>query len=145
MYYTVSSNGEWMAGFTCKLGNMSSTVTELWALKDGLNVAKLGIDNICIEMDAEFIVHFVSSPSTVNLMLEPLLTDCKNLIKTFPHHTVTHVFREANGCVDYLACMGAILNHDFDVHILYNPPDVVVDLLAIEKVETAYCNRLIVA
>ena len=96
-------------------------------------------------MDAKFIVHFVSSPSTVNLMFEPLLTDCKNLIKTFPHHTVTHVFREANGCVDYLACMGAILNHDFDVHILYNPPDVVVDLLAKEKAGIAYCNRFIVS
>ena len=50
MYYTMSSNGEWMAGFMRKLGNMSSTVVELWALKDGLNVAKqLGIDNIVLK------------------------------------------------------------------------------------------------
>ena len=96
-------------------------------------------------MDAKFIVHFVSSPSTVNLMFEPLLTDCRNLIKTFPYHTVTHVFGEANSCADCLACMGAILNHDFDVNLLYNPPDVVVDLLAKEKVGTTYCNRLIVS
>ena len=34
---------------------------------------------------------------------------------------------------------------NFDVHLLYNPLDVVVDLLAIEKAGTAYCNRLIVA
>ena len=106
---------------------------------------QLGIDNICIKMDAKFIVHLVSSPSVVNLMLEPLLIDCKNLIKTFPNHTVTHVFKEANGCANYLALMGVVLNHDFDVHLLYNPPDVVVDLLAKEKVGTTYCNRLIVS
>ena len=89
-----SSYGEWVVRFMRKLGNMSSTVAELWALKDGLNVAKqLGIDNICIEMDADFIVHLVSNPSVVNLMLEPLLTDCRNLIKTFPNHTVTRVQR----------------------------------------------------
>ena len=141
-----SSDGEWVASFMRKLGNMSSIVAKLWALKDGLNVAKqLGIENICIEMDAVFIVHLVSSPSVVNLMLEPLLTDCRNLIKTFPNHMVTHVFKEANGCVDCLARMGANLNHDFDVHLLYNPLDVVVDLLAREKAGTAYCNRLIIS
>ena len=133
-----------MAGFTCKLGNMPSTVAKLWALKDGLTVAKqLGIENICIEMDAEFIVHLVSSPSVVNLMLETLLTNCRNLIKTFPNHTIAYVFREPNGCANCLACMGADLNHDFDVHLLYNPPVVVVDLLAREKAGIAYCNRLI--
>ena len=115
------SDGEWVASFMHKLGNMSSTVAELWALKDGLIVAKqLGIENICIEMDADFIVYLVSNPSVVNLMLEPPLTDCRNLIKTFPNHTVTHVFKEANGCANYLARMGAELNHDFDVHLLYN-------------------------
>ena len=124
---------------------MPSIVAELWALKDGLTVAKqLGIENICIEMDTEFIVHLVSSPSVVNQMLEPLLTDCRNLIKTFPNHTVAHAFKEANGCVDCLARMGVDLNHDFDVHLLYNSSDVVVDLLAKKKARIAYCNRLIV-
>ncbi|XP_075665344.1 uncharacterized protein LOC142635008 [Castanea sativa] len=123
-----------VARFTCKLENIPRTVAELWALKDGLTMAKqLGIENICIEMDAEFIVHLVSSSSVANLMLEPLLTDCRNLIKTFPNHTVAHVFREANACADCLARMVAELNHDFDVHILFNAPNVVVDLLAREK------------
>ena len=113
------SNGDWIAGFARKLENTTSTVAELWALKDGPIVAKqLGIENICIEMDADFIVHLVSSPSMVNLMLEPLLSDCRNLIKTFPNHSVAHVFREANCCADYLACMGVELNSNFQ--FLYN-------------------------
>ena len=101
---------------------------------------QLGIENICIEMDVEFIFHLVSSPSVVNLMFEPLLTDCKNLIKTLPNHSVAHVFREVNCCANHLACMGAELNFDFQ--FLYNPLDVVVDLLAREKAEFVCCNKL---
>ena len=104
------SNGDWIAGFARKLGNTTSTIAELLALKDGLIVAKqLGIENICIKMDANFIVHLVSSASMVNLMLEPLLTDCINLIKTFPNHSVAHVFREANCCANRLARIGVEL------------------------------------
>ena len=57
-----------------RMGSTSSTMAELWALKDGLNMAKqMGIENICIEMDAELIVQLVSRPSMVNLMLDPLI------------------------------------------------------------------------
>ena len=97
------NNGDWIARFARKLKNITSTVAKLWALKDGLTMAKqLGIENICIEMYAEFIVHLVSSPSVVNLMLEPLFTNCRNLIKTFPNYSVAHVFREANSCANRL-------------------------------------------
>ena len=105
---------------------------------------QLGIENICIKMDADFIVHLVSSASMVNLMLEPLLTDCINLIKTFPNHSVAYVFREANCCANRLACIGVELNFDFNFCITHNPPDVVVDLLAKEKAGFVCCNRFIV-
>ena len=40
-----------------RMGSTSSTVVELWALKDELTMAKqMGIENICIEMDAELVV-----------------------------------------------------------------------------------------
>ena len=55
---------------------------------------------------------------------------------------MSHVFREANSYVDMLARMGAYLNSDFQ--ILYNPLDVVVDLLAKEKSSIICCNKLIV-
>ena len=64
-------------------------------------------------MDAEFLVYLVSNPFVVNLMLEPLLTDCKNLIKTFSNSLVVHVFREANSCADRLVRMGTEFIFDF--------------------------------
>ena len=53
---------------------------------------------------------------------------------------VTHVYREANYCADRLAKMGADLHTDY--LSLYNPPPVVVDLLALDKAGHV-CNRLI--
>ena len=66
------SRGLWVAGFARKLGAVSSSMAELWALKDGLLLAKqLNFQNINIELDAEFIVHLLFDPNSVNLMLEP--------------------------------------------------------------------------
>ena len=70
------------------VGSTSSTVAELWALKDGFTMAKqMGIENISIEMDAKFIVQLVSTPSMINLMLKPLLSECRDLIQTFLNYT----------------------------------------------------------
>ena len=100
------SNGDWVARFMRKLGSMSSTTTELWAHKDGLSLAQqLDILNINIELDANVLVHLLTNPSSLNLMLEPLLNDCRNLIKAFPNCIVTHIFREAHRCADKLANM----------------------------------------
>ena len=71
---------------------------------------QMGIENICIEMDAEFIVQLVSKPSMVNLMLEPLLSECRDMIQTFPNSSVAHVFKEAIGCANRLARIGAELD-----------------------------------
>ena len=133
----------WVAGFTRKLGAVSSTMAELWTLKDGLLLAKqLNLRNINVELDAElFIVHLLSDPNIVNLMLEPLLNDCRTLINLMPNCTMTHIFREANRCVDIMARMGADLVSDFQ--ILYEPLPVVDNALVFDKTEL-FCNRLIV-
>ena len=137
------SNGDWIAGCVRKLGNTSSNLVELWALKDGLNLAKqLNIENICVEMDVEFLIYLLSNLSVDNLILEPLLTYCRNLMKTFPNCTVAYVYREANRCADKLVRMGVDLQSDY--LILFNLPLVVEDLLASDKAGHV-CNRLVVS
>ena len=78
----------------------------------------------------------------VNLMLESLLFECRNLIQTFPSSSVAHVFREANGCADRLARVGADLVV-IDFLFLFEPPDVVGEMLASDKVSIVFCNRLV--
>ena len=136
------SNGDWIAGCLRKLGNTSCILAELWALKDGLLLAKqLSLENICVDMDVEFLVYLLSNSSVVNLSPEPLLSDCRNLMKTFLNCIVAHVYREANRCADRLARLGADLHSDH--LILYNPPPVVKDFLASDKAGYV-CNRLVV-
>lgn len=60
------------------LGTTSSVKAKLWALKDDLNLGQqLGINNINVEMDIEVLVHMFMKPSSINFMLESLLSDCR--------------------------------------------------------------------
>ena len=97
------SNGNLVAGCLRKLENTSCILAELWVLRDGLLLAKqLNLENICVDMDAEFLVYLLSNTTVVNLSFEPLLSNCRNLMKTFLNCIVAHVFREANRCADIL-------------------------------------------
>lgn len=121
---------------------MTSIMAELWALEDGLSLARqLNLQNINIELYVDVLVHLLTNLAYDNLMLEPLLNDCKTLIRSFPNYLVTHIFREVNRCADRLAKMGAVQITDF--LILYEPPPVVDNLLVFNKAKI-FCNRLIV-
>ena len=53
------SNGDWIASFVRNLGSISINMAEIWALKDGLSLARqLNIDNINTELDAKVIGFF---------------------------------------------------------------------------------------
>ena len=54
------------------------------------------------------------------------------------------MFREANGCADRLARMGADLVVT-DFLFLFEPPDVVGEMLASDKAGIVFCNRLVVS
>ena len=97
------SNGNWIHGFARFLGNCSSTLAELWALKDVLFLANsLGFSLISVEMDAEMVVLLLKNPSTINLVMKSLLFDCRSLLQMFDNPVVQHAYREANQCADAL-------------------------------------------
>ena len=135
-----NEHGDWVMGFAISLGITFGVMVELWSLKDGLMLAsQLRISSICVELDAELIVLLLTNYSINNLMLEPLLYDCRTLLKKFHSSTIHHIFREANQCADALAKFGATLSSDY---VNFVNPLAVVDLLAFDKAEL-YCNRLI--
>ena len=91
-------DGVWLKGFARGLGFTNSILVELWALRDGLLLAKeLGFQQLIIELDALSVVILMNN-ETENLLMEPLLTDCRNLLKEIPNKRVVHAFREANQC-----------------------------------------------
>ena len=66
---------------------------------------ELGINNLIVEMDALSSVMFLNN-SSANLLMEPLLSDCRNLLKGIPNKRIVHAFCEANQCTDALARFG---------------------------------------
>nr|POF02310.1 hypothetical protein CFP56_70897 [Quercus suber] len=80
-----NSASDWILGFIRNLGTTSCTNAELWILKDDLILAlQSEFNNINAKFDAEVLVYMFTNPSTVNNILEPLLSDCRNLLRTLP-------------------------------------------------------------
>ena len=133
-------DGEWITSIPRPLRRTNSCMAELWALRDGLLLAKeLGLNNLIVELDALSVVQLMKN-SICNLLMEPLLTDCRNLLKAFPNKQVIHAYREANQCADALAKLGAVSLTSFVV--FWTPPPVVESILVHDKANV-FCNRII--
>lgn len=78
--------------------------------------------------------------SGANLALEPLLFDCKNLLRTFLKTQIEHLFREANQYADALAKLRSKFSSMYVSFVIL--PSVVVNLLALERA-TTFCNILV--
>ena len=131
---------EWLTGYARPLGQTNSCMAELWALRDGLMLAKeLGLNNLIIELDALSVVLLMNN-STSNMLMEPLLTDCRNLLKAIPNKRVVYAYQEANQCADALAKLGATSLTSFVV--FWTPPPVVDGILAHDKAKV-FCNRIV--
>ena len=132
--------GQWLKGYARPLGCSNSCMAEPWAFKDGLLLAKkMGLNNLIIELDALSVVLLMNNNST-NLLMEPLLTDCRNLAKEIPNKQITHIFRKANQCADVMAKLSASSVASFVV-FLY-PLSVVESIIASNKANLR-CNKLI--
>ena len=60
-----------------------------------------------MELVAKLIVLLLTNCLINNLMQEPLLDDCKSLLKKFHRSTIQHIFKEVIQCVDALVKFGA--------------------------------------
>ena len=86
-----------------KFGIASSVTAELWALKDGLQLAfQLGISHILVELDAKIVVDLLHSSKAPINSFSSLLNDCRYLLRQFHQARIRHIFREANRGENYL-------------------------------------------
>ena len=135
-----NEHGNWINGFARNCGKVNSVMAELWALRDGLQMAATeNIHNLIIELDALAVVHLMKN-SIVNFSLEPLLTDFRLLLRKFPNLRIEHMYKEANQCTDVLARIGSTSDVPF---FLFAHPPLVVERLRTLDIEGAFCNRLV--
>ena len=117
--------GQWIMGFSRRIGVANSFTAELWGLCDGLQLCCYrDFDSLEVEINAKAILDALLNPEYVNNIVSPLLDDCRMLATRFRRICFKHCYREANRCADKLASLGASQSLDFIV--LQSPP---VDIL----------------
>ena len=103
-------NGAQLAGFARAIDTATNMEAELWAVRDGLQLCKtMGIQALKVELDARIVVDWLVNPLRTNLHHSLLISDCRDLVTTFPEVRIKHYFREVNHCAGRLAKAGARL------------------------------------
>ncbi|GAA0168733.1 hypothetical protein LIER_23385 [Lithospermum erythrorhizon] len=91
-----------------------SVCAELWALRDGLELALHGnYSPIHIEVDSHIILNIVSKPPESYNCYNAIVIDCRWLLSRLREAQIRHQFHEGNKVADALANMGCTTSHDF--------------------------------
>ena len=134
--------GEWVRGFARSIGSTTSLIEKFWTLRDGLQLAiQLGIQYLEVELNAKVALNVISSRNSTSVAYSSLLFYCRLLLEKIPHHTVKHVFWEANRSADALARMGCNLQDAF-VFFDYPPSDAIAALVSANKNGETFCRHV---
>jgi ribonuclease HI len=101
-------NGQWIVGFTSKLGVCDSTQAELEALRDGLCLAwERGYRQLDLEVetDSEAVVKLINNLDLKNDRYMKLVNECRDLLACLGTE-IGHVYKEGNKCAHALAKIG---------------------------------------
>ena len=78
------SYGSWIRGFSRLIGASNCLLAELWALRDGITMAKnLNIAKLVINVNAAEVISLFSKPSSDNRLTQPIVDDCRNMLQVF--------------------------------------------------------------
>ncbi|KAK9100199.1 hypothetical protein Scep_023629 [Stephania cephalantha] len=115
-----NSIGGWELGFMGKISYASNLVAELWAIREGLQIAwEFGYRHLIVESDSTVALQLLTSQDTNFHPADTLVRDCKALICRQWAIKLQHVFREANQVADGLANL--ISSNANSLYVLTNP------------------------
>ncbi|GKV40954.1 hypothetical protein SLEP1_g48538 [Rubroshorea leprosula] len=116
--------GRWIIGFSRNIGWTTSIAAELWAIRDGLEVAiSKGFSKIIVETDSKIATILIESADISLHSLGILISDCRSLLGCFADAQISHIYREANTAADFMAKLGTSSATNF---VLYDgsPPGI---------------------
>ncbi|GLT52115.1 hypothetical protein SLA2020_254740 [Shorea laevis] len=121
------SQGHWVVGFIHNIGHTIALAAELYAIKDGLNIAvNHHFPSVIVETDCQVAYLLLTGAPNVFHPYSTLIMDCKALLNMIPQVQVKNILREANMVADALAKKGVSTPHGFNI-LYICPPEV--DLL----------------
>ncbi|GLT73561.1 hypothetical protein SLA2020_454110 [Shorea laevis] len=128
--------GNWKLGYARNIGWSNSLTAELWAIRDGLQLAIMhNFFHIIIESDSLVAIHLLHESPPASHNLRPLIFDCRELLQQIPKAELKHIVRESNMAADQMAKHGHEIQLDF---VIFEdiPPSVkqycIADMMGIE-------------
>ncbi|GLU17060.1 hypothetical protein SLE2022_334570 [Rubroshorea leprosula] len=110
------SQGQWVLGFTRNIGFTTALATELWAIRDGLQLAfNLHFNHIIIETDYYVAFQLIFTAPNPHHPHGILILDCRALLNKIPHARLRHVFRESNMVANTMAKRGVQPSSNFAI------------------------------
>ncbi|XVE96968.1 hypothetical protein REPUB_Repub02eG0269900 [Reevesia pubescens] len=140
-----NDQGDWLCGFTLKLGVGTILHAEIQAILTGLRLAwEKGFVRVIVETDSLLAVEKIHTPVLDRDPLSRLILECKQLINRQWDCKLQHVFREANRSADILANLAFSRCWGFEE--LVSPPGSVVqqmndDLYGVASLRACSSNR----
>ncbi|KAI8526906.1 hypothetical protein RHMOL_Rhmol12G0034900 [Rhododendron molle] len=115
----------------------SSLMAEIWALRDGLTLAKeSNLHNLEVEVDARGVIPLLNDVNAKNHPLRNILLDCRSLMLELDVVAIKHIYREANRCANVLANDAPVSVGDFHVYPFI--PSCIATLLYADLSKVAY-------
>ncbi|XP_061342609.1 uncharacterized protein LOC133288807 [Gastrolobium bilobum] len=98
-----NNSGNWISGFMYKIGICSPMIAELWAIYKGLQMAwDMKATMLEVESDCLTAVQAINKPNVAYSTHNPV-TCINRMCNRSWHMVFTHVKRDGNNCVDWLA------------------------------------------
>lgn len=116
-----NERGDWELGYFGRMMARSSLETEIWSIYRGLMILlENGMANVHIESDSQMTVILFNEGASTAHPQSSIINDGKYLL-SYTGSTLSHIYRGANECADFLARFGTEQSEDL---VVANTPPV---------------------
>ncbi|PKU70188.1 Putative ribonuclease H protein [Dendrobium catenatum] len=110
-------NGNVLAAYAGPLNKCTVITVELNALSYDIDIcSNMGCNNIWLEVDAQLVIQIINNVVLGNPQNFYLIRKIKQSLSTFNFY-ISHIYREANCCADWLANLGCTLDYFQELNI----------------------------
>ncbi|WCJ44200.1 RNA-directed DNA polymerase (reverse transcriptase)-related family protein [Euphorbia peplus] len=114
-------NGNWIRGFSKKIGSCSVLKAELWGILEGLKMSwDMGLRKVQVEVDNQLCVDLIGRSYCTPNDVAALLMEIQEYIGRSWEINVCHIYREANRSADWMANLGDTL--PLGLHLFTHAP-----------------------
>ncbi|KAL4292566.1 hypothetical protein AHAS_Ahas18G0040900 [Arachis hypogaea] len=120
-----NEEGNWIAGFTHRIGDGTAFLAELWGVKNGLKLAwTMGFKRVVVEIDSAAVVSLLNGGKKLESHPNANVREINDMRRKDWNIFFVQNYRESNRCADYLAKMSLKIEPNF-VFWDMPPPEVV--------------------